>query len=283
MIELRAGATRVTLCPQMGGGVLSFSWRDRDVFRSAREPKSPLDLASFAMVPFVGRITAGRFTLGSLQVQLPINAPAVDPTNAIHGHGWLAPWRATAEPARAHLIYERAANAWPWAYMAEQILEVDDTGLTHTLILTNQSQTPMPAGFGLHPYFPRNAQTRFHALLRGEVTTPPDGIDMRDQPRDWWDANAVSTRVVDHAYAFRQGDMTLTWPDRGLRLVVTPDESFPHTVVYAPAGADFVCVEPISHLPDALNSTAPLSITGLKWLAPAARWRASVRFQVADV
>ncbi len=283
MIELRAGETRVTLCPQMGGGVLSFSWRGRDVFRPTREPEGPLDLASFAMLPFVGRITDGRFCVDGQNVQLPVNAPEVDPANAIHGHGWLAPWRATTEAARVHLIYDHLSDAWPWAYRAEQILEVDDLGLTHTLVLTNISQTPMPAGMGLHPYFPRNGQTQLHALLRGEVNAPPDGIDMRDQGRDWWAGAAVSSRVVDRAYAFRQGDMTLTWPDRRLRLLIIPTEDYPHTVVYAPAGADFVCVEPISHLPDALNSAAPQSVTGLKWLAPGARWQASVRFQVSDL
>src|SRR5206468_10500493 len=59
----------------------------------------------------------------------------------------------------ATLEFEHAAGAWPWAFRAMQHFALSPTGLSVALTLRNQSDTPMPAGLGWHPYFPRTPRT----------------------------------------------------------------------------------------------------------------------------
>ena len=138
----------------------------------------------------------------------------------------------------------------------------------------------MPAGLGFHPYFPRNARTVYHALHRGEWQVDGDCLpvvlDEAAAPRDWWQGRPVATRAVDTAYADRTGALSITWPDRGIALVIDPSPALAHTVVYCPAGADFFCVEPVSHTTDAINRPRPGD--AMVWLPPGETLTAEVRY-----
>ena len=46
----------------------------------------------------------------------------------------------------------------------------------------------------------------------------------------------------------------ITWPDR--RTTIEADASLRHLVVYTPPRERFFCVEPVSHMNDAINSGA---------------------------
>ena len=63
----------------------------------------------------------------------------------------------------AVLAIEHEADDWPWAWRAEQRFTLSDHGLRIDLELVNTDRRPMPAGLGLHPYFPGTAATRLRA------------------------------------------------------------------------------------------------------------------------
>jgi aldose 1-epimerase len=73
------------------------------------------------------------------------------------------------------------------------------------------------------------------------------------------------------------------WPENRLRLAIDSDPLFAHTVVYVPPERDFVCVEPVSHLANAVN-LAPVGVadTGLRILAPGETFSGSIRFRVTS-
>ena len=52
--------------------------------------------------------------------------------------------------------------------------------------------------------------------------------------------------------------------------------------VYSPPGEPFLCVEPVSHMPDALNRVEPRAVTGLRELAPGEMLSAHVTLSVSD-
>jgi aldose 1-epimerase len=128
----------------------------------------------------------------------------------------------------------------------------------------------MPAGLGYHPYFPRTDHSYYRALHRGEWLNDDDCLprllDLHPEPRDWWDGRAVGTRAVDTVYTSREGPLVIGWPERDMEIEITPSTNLPFTVVYSPRGAEFFCVEPVSHIPDAVNRKE--ADNGLVWLQP---------------
>ncbi|MGP2407980.1 aldose epimerase family protein, partial [Listeria monocytogenes] len=82
----------------------------------------------------------------------------------LHGWAWQRPWTvALVSSDRAVLTLEQAAGEWPWSWRAEQHFAVRPDGLRIELKLYNIDRRPMPAGVGLHPYFPATASTRLKA------------------------------------------------------------------------------------------------------------------------
>lgn len=278
---LSHGDWRMRLAPWLGGSILSLDWRGQAVLRPGGG-RSIWDVANYPLVPFSNRIAWGRFMAGGREVVLAPNFPGGGHPHTIHGFGWLAPW-AVAEvgEARATLSYDHAAGEWPWDFTARQDVVLDDGGMSLTLTLTNRGTEPMPAGLGIHPYFPRDGRTVYHGLHRGEWRNTDDCLPVTLEERagavDWWQGAPVGSRVVDTAYTGRQGPLTLSWPDRDLVVTMRPSDNLGVTVVYTPPGEDYVCVEPVSHSTDAVNRDVA-GETGLVWLAPGDTMQARVEF-----
>jgi aldose 1-epimerase len=116
----------------------------------------------------------------------------------------------------------------------------------------------MPAGLGIHPYFPRTAGTRYRGMHRGEWTTGSDGLPLSledsDRARDWGNGRPVGSRIVDTLYSGREGALTIDLPESALRVTMQPSPNLPCTAVYVPDSSDFFCVEPVSHATNAVNS-----------------------------
>lgn len=256
-IELAAGDYRLTAAPSRGGSILTFEWRGQSLMRPATGP-GILDVACFPIVPFSNRIAGGRFAWNGRQVTIAPNLPEVDPDNPLHGFGWLSEWvvaSATGDGLRLVLSYP--GQEWPWPHCAELAYELDAEGLTARLALSNLAGEPMPAGLGFHPYFPRTSSTLYHGLHRGEWQEGGDGLPtsllVRETVTDWWLGEPVGTREVDTVYVDRDGTMQISWPERGLVLEIDCSDNLRLTSVYVPGGADWFCVEPVSHMTDALN------------------------------
>ena len=115
----------------------------------------------------------------------------------------------------------------------------------------------MPTGLGFHPYFPRGSDTLYHGLHTGEWRVDADGLpdtlEHASEAIDWWAGQPVGARRVDTAYVGREGPLAIAWPDRGVRARITPSENLATTIIYTPSGADFFCVEPVTHAVNAIN------------------------------
>ncbi|MET0365504.1 MAG: aldose 1-epimerase [Sphingobium sp.] len=276
---LSAGEYRLDLAPERGGAVLRFDWRGTPLFRPVCGP-SILDTACFPLVPFSNRIAHGRFQAGDRAVSLAPNFPDSDHPHCLHGFGWLSAWEVMEADGRSAVLRHRYPDGeWPWPYVAEQQLRLDAEGLTMALSVTNEGDAPMPAGLGFHPYFPRDPDTLYRGLHRGEWQNSADGLperlDLRSEAQDWWDGAPVGSRAVDTLYTDREGALLLAWPSRDLALEMIPSPSLRHSVVDSPAGRDFFCVEPVTHMTNALNRADAEG--GMDWLAPGETLSASVR------
>ncbi len=266
-VHLQRGPFSLTLSARRGGSVLSFQHNGTDILRPTPPERlnsrsdSARDCAAFPMVPFASRITNGAFNSGDQTIQLPANMPP-EP-HAIHGLGWQSKWDVSQlSTSSVTLTHTHEGLTWPWPYTAQQVFALNDTGLSLTLNLTNHGDAPMPAGFGWHPYFPRpdahvEASTRRVWLDRNQVTVIPADSDISA-------GRAVADLNLDHVFDVAAPVQTIHWP--GLTLTLKSDPVFNKLIVYVPPGRDYFCIEPVTHAPDAVNSTLSNQSTGLHML-----------------
>lgn len=270
MIALRAGDWRVVLVPALGGSVAELSWRGHPVLRpTPAGADSPLQAACFPLVPYANRIAHGRFVFDGAAHHVGAT-PGFEP-HALHGLGWRAAWAVEAAGTdAATLVYRHDGGpGWPWAFRAMQRFALTEDGLSIDLSMTNADARPAPAGLGLHPYFHRMPGDRLTVVAprvwRADATLIPHDLAPAAAVFDWSARPAVADApFVDNAYEDWDGlarldhaDWTATLDAPGVRRV--------H--VYAPEDADFVCIEPVTHRPDALNAPEGAA-SGLAILQP---------------
>lgn len=255
-LELSAGDYAVTIAPEAGGSLQSFTWRGEPLMRTAAGPGA-LDAACFPLVPFSNRVARGRFEWEGRAVELAPNFPGQDHPHPLHGFGWLTAWDVLeTTQASAVLEHRYPGGEWPWPYLARQTVTVRENGLELSLTIENLSEWSMPAGLGFHPYFPCNDQTMLRARHRGEWQNSAHGLPVRlveaGEAIDWWHGQPVGSRAVDTVYSDRQGDMVIEWPDRRLSLAIRCSKELDQTAIFVPE-ADWFCVEPVTHRTNALN------------------------------
>jgi aldose 1-epimerase len=278
MLVLETIDYRIEVDPARGGAILRCDWRGEPLLRPACGP-SIFDVSCFPLVPFSNRIAHGRFVAERREVRLSPNFPGSAHPHPLHGFGWLATWE-VRESSAAHCVLEHRypGGEWPWPYVARQTISLRP-GLVLRLELINQSDRPMPAGLGFHPYFPRDPDTRYLGLHRGEWGNSdclPVELDLRAEPLDWWKGEPVGSRTVDTGYAGREGPLHIAWPSRRMSLSISPSPELDHTVVFTPPGADFFCIEPVSHAADAINRDG-----AIKWLVPGESFAGEMRLEPA--
>jgi aldose 1-epimerase len=287
MIALTVGDWRATLAPEMGGAVLSLDWRGRPVFRPSPDGATDiLDTACFPLVPYANRIADGRFIFEGRTVQLTVLERFAP--HALHGDGWLLPWTVESQTEnRVEMALDWPGDdaGWPWPWRAHQAVELTEQGLTITLSVTNTGDTVMPVGLGLHPYFHRPADAELtlaaEAVWLTDAREIPDRLAAPAELTDWANGLALAEApFVDHAYAGWTGEAVLQ--GGGRRVTMRADAPARWTQVYAPVGADFLCVEPVTHRPDAHNAPTA-ERTGLMRLAPGEQASVVMTVSAADI
>lgn len=275
MLEIAAGPWRAAIRPDIGGALAMLTLHDSDIMRAMPAGSANvLDAACFPLVPYCNRIRRGRFSAGGLPVTMPANLPPE--RHSIHGLGWQAPWRVEAlfgasveiafdHPGGTDAADQEGGKGWPWPFRALQHFALDEKGLTITLTLTNHGLTEMPGGIGLHPYFRRwrDSKVRFAAarMLLCDVETLPTGeTAAADHFAPWSQAALLPDLTVDHAFAQWDGAATIR---DGLGTISLRADGAQHLHVYAPANGTVLCLEPVNHLPDAVNrSQWPMPMLG---------------------
>jgi aldose 1-epimerase len=287
LIELRDGASSVAIAPDIGGSLAWFRWNHGgeiiDWLRPADEVAQASGdagaMACFPLVPYSNRVRDGRFAFGGREIQLPVSGQS-DP-HFEHGHGWRQPWTVVShEAARAVLRYRHEADAWPWRYEAEQDIRLVDGSLEVRLTLHNLSAEPMPAGFGLHPYFPAMPATRIETEVDAMWETDADvlptrrvGMQRRSQTID------IASSNLDTVFTGWSRRARIVWPGRDAWLDLEADAPLDFLVLYTPPGEAFFCAEPVSNATDAFNLDAQGTAgTGLIVLAPGDCRTARTRF-----
>jgi aldose 1-epimerase len=276
LVTLSRGSLTLTLSPACGGSVTRFTYYRSDgpeipLFRVVEgEPANPLDCGCFPLVPFVNRIRGGRFRFRGRDVTLSPNLSG-DPS-PLHGQGWRKAWHVVRQTgSEAELGFRHAPGEWPWAYEARQTFALEADGLSASLACTNASDSTMPCGLGLHPYFDCGPETILDAdvgccwtideqVLPVERVSAEGRFDLRRR--------RICGQDLDHGFGQWSGRARIDDPGLPFAIELSSAAS-PYLHVYSPRAGGFFAAEPVTHANAALN--APESewpSLGLKMLEP---------------
>lgn len=292
LVRLAAGPLGAELCPEIGGSLVRFTAWGLDVLR----PVSDADLESrearrmgcYVLVPFSNRLRNACFVFEGEDFELAPNFPP-EP-HAIHGNGWQRAWRIEAETdTSVRLVLEHdpardGADAWPFAYWAALDADVTAERLALRLSIENRDRRRMPAGLGLHPFFPLTPTTRLEARLAGVWLNDEGKLPSRHVPvppgLEFRSAAPLSPLSVDNCFTGWTGAASIEWPDRGLGLALEASAALANLVVFVPQAHDYFCCEPVSNVNNGINLTeAGVPNTGVVALAPGEVLTAEVLFR----
>jgi aldose 1-epimerase len=278
IVELSAGRLRLALRPDLGGSVAGL-WRDGEpVMRSVAPAQlaGPRQSACFPLVPYSNRLGHRRFRWqgGAYTTQPNFDG---DTPHSLHGVGWRRAWIVEhADDRAATLSFVHRADAdWPFPFTATQTFRLDGDSLDMTLAMVNDEPDRVaPAGLGWHPYFAKRSGSRIELDVTARWDTDDTGLPTgRTNVPPF--SHEVVQLAVDHCHEGWPGVATIHDDHGSLRLT----SSLPRVVVYTPPSQPFFCVEPVSHVTDAINADDPAS-RGLVALAPGAAMTATMRLEI---
>jgi aldose 1-epimerase len=278
-IELRAGPLHLALRPDLGGSIEGL-WHGGEPVLRSHAPGSlqrVREAASYPLVPFSNRVAQAQLVWNGTAHPLVKNF-APEP-HAIHGVGWLRPWTVleSSESFAMLSLEHKADTSWPFAFDASQTFSLKDNRLELTLSITNQSQQEAPVGLGWHPFFTKrpNSHISFSATGRWDMSAQKlptqrrtvTGLDEDCAPLD-----------IDDCFDGWSGDVHL----RDERFHLHLQSNLRHLVVYTHTSKDFICIEPVSHVNNAMNQSAAQAL-GVRVLAPGQSWSASMSLDIQPV
>ena len=281
-LKLASGALRCEIAPTLGGAIAGLWLGDVPVLRSGAATllHSVRESASYPLVPYSNRIGNGDLHWAGTQHVLAHNF-APEP-HAIHGVGWQQPWTLLQVNAQFALLglEHPGDNSWPFAFDCTQALRLGPHSLTLSFSVTNRAPHVVPMGLGWHPYFVKrpHSHLRFDASGRWEMgldKLPTQRLAVAGLDTD------CTTLEVDHCFDGWSGAAQL----HDALLTVRLRSSLSYLVVFTNAQRDFVAIEPVSHVNNALQLAGgdPSQAAGLgvRVLQPGESMTAQMEIEVA--
>jgi aldose 1-epimerase len=277
-VELKAGRLRLALRPDLGGAIAGLWLDDGAVLRSTEAAALASARASgcYPLAPYSNRLGYRRFRwLGQDHTTQP---NFDDNPHSVHGVAWLRAWDVLSHgAAQAELRYTHKPDAhWPFAFELRQRFVLTPDALEVHFAFTNQALHAQPVGLGWHPYFPKRPHSRLHVELTDRWESDASGLPTRRVPQPGIDGD-VAHLAFDHCFEGWSGPARIRDDKLSLRL----SSSLPYLVVYTPAHQPYYCVEPVSHVSNALHMAEPAA-HGLRTVQPEAVFDGWMKLEVAS-
>ena len=297
VVKLRAaGGTSAEVVPAWGGSCIAFRANKAPVLEAIafdEIAKKPTSYGIPIMFPFPNRIRDGRFKFQGRELR-------VDPPR--HGMVRDKPWTIVSSGASesdawltialdAKDFAKQILASFPFPFRIEVTFRLRATALEMVAVARNTGEGPMPAGFGIHPYFhaPQGGTVCVPAESRWELadSLPTGRINPVEGSFDLRKPRAIEGLALDDVYtnvtSRADGRARATIDDSHLRrrtVIEFDPKSLPECVVVTPpAPRKAICVAPQSCPTDAFNLAAKDVDAHVVTLAPGAeaRWSIVVR------
>jgi aldose 1-epimerase len=278
-LELRAGDLRLALRPDLGGCIAGL-WRgDLPVLRSSDPDTLSSSRASgcYPLAPYSNRLGYRRFRwLGAEHTTAP---NFDDNPHSLHGVAWQKPWEVlghTASEAELRVVHVSDAH-WPFPFELRQRFVLTPEALEVHLVFKNTATQPQPVGLGWHPYFPKRPHSRLHIELTDRWESDASGLPTRKVPQPGIDGD-VSHLAFDNCFEGWRGPARIRDDKLSMRLT----SSLPYLVVFTPDTKPYYCVEPVSHVNNAIHMAEPAA-HGLRSVAAGALFDGWMKLEIAPV
>lgn len=173
-----------------------------------------------------------------------------------HGFGRILDWNVVDTPPGA-LLLEIQNNAWtmpryPWQFRALLEYRLELHRLSIHFRMENHDTTPLPFALGFHPYFyVKDVLDKAKVRIPTNATQAWDNVQKQVVPFQGFELcqPEVDLHLLDHGAS----QCSLQLPD-GARVEMQGSDELKIWVVWTLEKKDFVCLEPWSAHPDALNT-----------------------------
>ena len=304
VLEVTIGGhtTRIEVLPRLGANLVSLVVDGRECLYFDPERvlgESTQMQGCFQMFPTPCLLTGARYTFGGREVRQRKRG------ENYFGHGLVreetfaitkssTELTAELEWDRGHPVFE----GFPWEGSLTTTFRPFARGLEVAFAFENQSSSPAPAGYGIHPFWVipgdrAEVEVKVPAEYRFELVDyesqeptgkllPVAGTDY--DLREW---RSLETLDIDDVFWPKppQEEAGVAYRGEGLRVAIQCSENMRHLVCYSPMNRPFVCVENLSCAPDAPNLHAHgfEEISGLAIVPPGGNLTGWVRYRVEAV
>jgi aldose 1-epimerase len=253
-LELRAGSLRLALRPDLGGCIAGL-WRGDVAALRSGEPgvlEGSRQSGCYPLAPYSNRLGYRRFRWQGHDYTTQSNFD--DNPHSVHGIAWQRPWSVSAQSeTEAELLLVHPGDAdWPFAFELRQRFVLTPGALEMHLVFSNTTAQPQPVGLGWHPYFPKRHHSRLHIELTDRWENDPSGLPTRKVPQPGIDSD-VSHLGFDNCFEGWRGPARIRDEKLSMRLT----SSLPYLVVFTPDTKPYYCVEPVSHVSNAVHMSDP--------------------------
>lgn len=263
LYDIASERLRAQFCPGLGGRMLKFLFDGTDIVVPAEPHRFEVTqwprAGAYPLIPYHNRLADAAIAVEGKVYRLAAH-PAAEP-HTLHGPGHTRPWHVVSHDA-SRLVMKTACEPdehWPWAYEAVQDFQVEGDVLELSISLKNVDSRPMPAGIGWHPYFSSKEPAVTDARIRwphradylptGERTEIEDPVPRREPPTSYLENWSKAEIVIGG----------------GAHVSMTAASPFDYLVIHRGDPAN-ICVEPVTHVPNAWNLPHPT--TGARILLP---------------
>jgi aldose 1-epimerase len=275
--ELHAGALRLALRPDLGGSIAGLWHRDTAILRSTEPAALAASRASacYPLLPYSNRLAYRKFRWKGQEHTTQPNFD--DNPHSLHGIGWQRPWEIVSSSVLEVVMrLKHAGDAdWPFAFDAMQYVTLTPQSMSLQLVFTNTAAVAQPVGLGWHPYFVKRARSRLHIELSERWDSDATQLPTRKVAQPGIDSD-VSHLDFDNCFDGWKGPARIRDEKFSLQLTSSLDR----LVVFTPQDRDYFCVEPVSHVSNAIHMAEPAA-HGLQSVAPGERIEATMRLEVA--
>ena len=258
MLMLTAGHAQLQILPEMGGGFAGLWAGDLPVLRpwSGRVEDGPFALACNLLVPFSNRISGG-FAFNGQYHSIAPNLPGE--AYPIHGDGFQRGWEVSEiGPKRVELTLA-SGGIGPFTYASRVHYDLGPEALEIKLSVTNHGSLELPFGVGLHPWFPRNSETRLQFVASGLWPETADHLPATLRPLNlehggpWQQPAPLPVDWINTGFTGWDGYASITQGPQAASVNILT-KGLGSAILYSPSDkANFFCFEPVSHPVDAHN------------------------------
>ncbi len=288
--EIKIGSDKIilTLCPEIGGCITSFTYKGVNVLRTNplnKIKKEGADASGgYAMIPYASEIKEGAFVYWGIK-----RTVSKTPEDAVNGEGRTKNWTVDSKSdTKITMSYKHEGNdGFPYPYTASQTIEVIENKVKITISATNNFELPMPIGYGYQPFFEKSADVQIQCKNR--TVWAHEGLISISKPYktpvEWSfdEMRALNDAELNTCFAGFDGKINIKYPNKKMNIEINAQDDFHHVYIANKPENNFFSISPASNAQDAFNLAARGIIgSGIKTLEPDETCEEIIEFTITD-